>query len=49
MSNTTGWLIFSLICGIASLILGLYLFFLVKKLDAGDEKAQEIACWIHGF
>ena len=48
MSNTTGWLIFSLICGIASLILGLYLFFWVKKQDAGDEKAQEIAGWIHG-
>lgn len=48
MSNTTGWLIFSLICGIASLILGLYLFFWVKKQDAGDDKAQEIAGWIHG-
>lgn len=47
MGNTTGWLIFSLICGIGSLGLGSYLFFWVSKQDDGTDRSREVARWIH--
>ncbi len=47
MSNTTGWLIFSLICGILSLGIGLYLFVWVKRQDDGNDRTREVAGWIH--
>ena len=47
MSNTTGWLIFGLACGIVSLAVGLWLFFWVKKQDDGTDRSREVAGWIH--
>lgn len=43
----TGWLIFSLICGIVSLGLGFYLFYWVQKQDDGTDRSREVARWIH--
>lgn len=45
--STTGWLVFALVCGVVSLGIGLYLYFWVKKQNAGSERAQEVAGWIH--
>lgn len=47
MSNTTGWLIFGLACGVLSLAVGLWLFFWVKKQDDGSDRSREVAGWIH--
>ncbi|NMA12899.1 MAG: sodium-translocating pyrophosphatase [Chloroflexi bacterium] len=47
MSNTTVWLIFSLICGILSLGIGVYLFVWVKNQDDGNDRTREVAGWIH--
>lgn len=47
MSNTTVWLIFSLICGILSLGIGIYLFVWVKNQDDGNDRTREVAGWIH--
>ena len=47
MSNTTGWLVFGLVCGVISLIVGLYLFSWVKKQDDGSDRSREVAGWIH--
>ena len=47
MGNTTGWLIFSLICGLGSLGLGFYLFYWVTKQDDGTDCSREVARWIH--
>ena len=46
MSNTTLWLVFGLICGLASLAVGLYYFFWVKKQDDGTDRSREVAGWI---
>lgn len=46
MSNTTLWLVIGLICGIASLGVGLYYFFWVKKQDDGTARSREVAGWI---
>ena len=46
MSNTTLWLVFGLICGLASLAVGLYYFFWVKKQDDGTARSREVAGWI---
>ena len=46
MSNTTLWLVFGLICGLASLGVGLYYFFWVKKQDDGTARSREVAGWI---
>ena len=46
MSNTTFWLVIGLICGIASLAVGLYYFFWVKKQDDGTARSREVAGWI---
>ncbi len=47
MDNTTMWLVFGLICGVASLIVGFVYFFQVKKEEAGSARAQKVAGWIH--
>lgn len=47
MSNTTGWLVFGLVCGVVSLAMGFYLFFWVKKQDDGSDRSREVASWIH--
>mgnify|MGYP000917328827 CR=1 FL=1 len=44
--STTVWLIFSLVCGVISLGIGLYLYFWVKEQDAGTDRAKEVAGWI---
>lgn len=46
MSNTTLWLVIGLVCGIASLAVGLYYFFWVKKQDDGTARSREVAGWI---
>ena len=46
MSNTTLWLVIGLICGVASLGVGLYYFFWVKKQDDGTARSREVAGWI---
>ena len=46
MSNTKLWLVFGLICGLASLGVGLYYFFWVKKQDDGTNRSREVAGWI---
>ncbi len=46
MSNTTLWLVIGLVCGIASLAVGLYYFFWVKKQDDGNARSREVAGWI---
>ena len=46
MSNTTMWLVIGLVCGIASLAVGLYYFFWVKKQDDGNARSREVAGWI---
>ncbi len=46
MSNTTLWLVFGLICGAASLGVGLYYYFWVQKQDDGTDRSREVAGWI---
>ena len=46
MSNTTMWLVIGLVCGVASLAVGLYYFFWVKKQDDGNARSREVAGWI---
>ena len=46
MSNTTLWLVIGLVCGLASLGVGLYYFFWVKKQDDGNARSREVAGWI---
>ena len=46
MSNTTFWLVLGLVLGLASLGVGLYYFFWVKKQDDGNARSREVAGWI---
>ncbi len=46
MSNTTLWLVFGLICGAASLGVGLYYYFWVQKQDDGTDRSRQVAGWI---
>ena len=46
MSNTTLWLVLGLVLGLASLGVGLYYFFWVKKQDDGNARSREVAGWI---
>ncbi len=46
MGNTTLWLVLGLVFGLASLGVGLYLFFWVKKQDDGNARSREVAGWI---
>ena len=46
MSNTKFWLILGLVLGLASLGVGLYYFFWVKKQDDGNARSREVAGWI---
>ena len=44
--NTTNWLYAGLVAGVASMAVAVYLYYWVKRQDAGSEKAQMIAGWI---
>ncbi len=44
--NTTNWLYAGLVAGVASIGAAIYLYYWVKRQDAGSEKAQMIAGWI---
>lgn len=44
MSQT--WLIVGILSGLVSVAVALYLFFWVKRQDAGSERAQQVAGWI---
>ncbi len=44
--STQNWLLIGVGCGLISVAVALYLFFWVKKQNAGTEKAKEVARWI---
>lgn len=43
---STTWLVIAIFAGIISLGVAIYLFFWVKRQDAGSEKARDVARWI---
>lgn len=43
---STTWLVIAIFAGIFSLGVAIYLFFWVKRQDAGSEKARDVARWI---
>jgi len=44
--SSQSWLLIGVGAGLISVAVALYLFFWVRKQDAGTERAQEVARWI---